>query len=64
MAISTTDCNPEEEHCFDFVGSFNKICANGSSSSTFYKYCTSGGGRTCRPANSNVEFEQCYEISR
>ena len=59
MAISTTDCNPEKEHCFDFVGSFNKICSNGSS--TFYEYCSSNGGKTCPPATSKIQFEQCYE---
>ena len=68
MAISTTDCNPEEEHCFDFVGNFNRICSNVSldtdASSTFHKYCGSGKGRTCRPATSKIQFEQCYENDR
>lgn len=65
MAISTTDCNPEEEHCFDFVGSFKKICSNGLSliSSKFSKYCVRAA--TCRAAtNSKIQFEQCYEINR
>ena len=70
MAISTTDCNLKEEHCFEYVGSFNKICTNGPSldtdaSSTFYKYCSSDYGKTCRPAtNSKIKFEQCYEWVR
>ena len=63
LAISTTDCNPEKEHCFDFVGSFNKICSNGSYE-YWYEYCSSGGGSTCRPATSKIQFEQCYDYER
>ena len=68
MAISTTDCNPGKEHCFDFVGSFNKICSNVSldtdGSSTLYEYCGTGSGKTCRPATSKIQFEQCYDYER
>ena len=68
MAISTTDCNPEEENCFDFVGSFNKICSNVSldtdASSKFYQYCGGRTGEICRPATSKIQYEQCYDIDR